>query len=37
MLQLHGFDEAVGACMPQSRRADGFDRHRVDTAAAGVC
>src|SRR3954452_14052155 len=37
ILQLHGFDEAVGACMPQSRRADGFDRHRVGTAASGVC
>ena len=37
MLQLHGFDEAVGACMPQSRRADGFDRHRIAAAAAGVC
>src|SRR4051794_2300604 len=37
MLQLHGFDEAVGACMPQSRRADGFDRHRIGAAAAGVC
>src|SRR3954463_16287800 len=37
MLQLHRFDEAVGACMPQSRRADGFDRHRIGAAAAGVC
>ena len=36
MLQLHGFDEAVGACMLQSRRADGFDRHRIGAAAAGV-
>src|SRR4051812_11551823 len=37
MLRLHGFDEAVGACMPQSRRADGFGRHRIVAAAAGVC
>ena len=37
MLRLHGFDEAIGACMPQSPRADGFDRHRIVAAAAGVC
>src|SRR3954469_17659214 len=37
MLWLHGFDEAVGACMPQSRRADGFGRHWIVAAAAGVC
>ena len=37
MLWLHGFDEAVGACWPQSRRADGSARHRIVAAAAGVC
>src|SRR4051812_49127127 len=37
MLRLPGFDEAVGACMPQSPRADGFGRHRIVAAAAGVC
>jgi len=37
MLRLPGFDEAVGTCMPQSPRADEFDRHRIVAAAAGVC
>src|SRR3954452_23372619 len=37
MLWLHGFDEAVGACMHQSPRADGFGRHWIVAAAAGVC
>src|SRR4029078_1032078 len=37
MLRLSGFDGAVGTCRPQSPRADGFGRHWIVAAAAGVC
>src|SRR3954470_22898660 len=37
MFRVLGFDGSVAVCRLQSRRADGFDRHRIVVAAAGVC
>jgi hypothetical protein len=37
VIPLSGCASGACACWLQSRRADGFDRHRIVAAAAGVC
>ena len=37
LLRLCGCASEACVCRLQSRRADGFDRHRIVAAAAGVC